>query len=928
MTLYCPLIAQAGWGRYAPTEQVPVPFTVTPTAGAEVGIAFTAADPADLDVFLIGDAQVYFVAKGTTITLSFGQFTGPTVTAPADRDLAALWIDPAKLTACDSIGQPKPEWWTFEVDPDPGVTVLSLIQGFVAADAAAKGLTEADLQAKFGAGLAPIWVKPATGPLAIGKLALQVGPVSTRIRAYGVFGGAATQLDALSALLSLATVEPTLAPPAGATDSPHPVLRDAKAVAATSPVTLHARFVFFEPTSSTGNATSLPGKGDFNAVPVGSTIALQKRSGTTYTTLASAAVASNGQVALTVARADLASQAATDVMLLRLTLPANTTVVPQYQHKNEPREAPQAFETDGVSHQWLTEGIGSRDGALPDLNLLRTLAGTAVGSAASPIEFSAGFHLFLKLCFPVVYTSGSDPNAQFKVKSTLLPKGVMVWIKDGTTELARFRTDEHGMIFGTVTRWRSPLAHFDLYVVYDIVDPSVRLQRLAGGTLATSGTVTDAMSIEHIDVAVMARGTRDIPRVLDVVEVTTAAYPPSSFNAPLGHSAGVLFAFQQIRYVHQWWHALTDDAGEAPANRIVDKSFATLLEELATPTSTEFQYQGKKYKRGLPVVVVAEPVANRGDIYGAALRDPYKVGSDDFYRWALTLYGKNSFRMGETLTKSTPAGGTTTFVPRVPDRVQFWRPHTIWHEYSHVVVNIALGLLDDLAADDRFIAVKSAFPAEIDRIAANGWDVLSEGIPYLVQNALEGSISGSTPVLVDPAKTPTFIKVLDTGGAVIQLDAGATTPLADKRLGLRVTQPFVFGLWAALTRIGALQDLQSVFSGPPKGNELATTATFLSTQAANHAFRRLVWGPLRMIRVPTVPPQSWTDIGGTPTAPITIQAPTTFDFLRLFKTSFYPGLTAADQAIVRDLFGDVSAPDPIDNSPNPEQVSYYLWFDW
>ena len=924
MTLYCPLIAQAGWGRYAPTTDVPVPFTVTPTPDAEVGIAFTAADPADLDVFLVGDAQVYFVAKGTTVPLAFGKFAGPTVTAPTDRDLAALWIDPTKLTACDSIGQPKPEWWTFEVDP--GVTVLSLIQGFVAADAAAKGMTEADLQAKFGAGLAPIWVKPAAGPLAIGKLALQVGAVATRIRTYGVFGGVPTQLDALSALLSLATVEPTLTPPTGATASPHPVLRDAKAAAATSPVTLHARFVSFEP-RSTGDATSLESKGEFKPVPAGSMIALQNRSGTTYTTLASATVASNGQVALTVPRAGLASQPASDVMLLRLTLPANTTVVPQYQHKNEPREAAQAFETDGAADQWLTEGIGSRDGALPDLELLRTLAGTTVGSAASPIEFSAGFHLFLKLRFPVVYTSGSGTSAQFNVQSTPMPKGVMVWVKDGPTELARFRTDEHGMIFGTVTRWRSPLTHFDLYIVYDIVDPSIRLQRLTGATLATDGTRSDSTCLEQLDVAVMAKGTRAAPKLANLVDVTTVATAPSSFNAPLGRSAGVLFALQQIRYVHQWWHALTDDAGEAPANRIVDKSFATLLEELATQAAP-LNYQGNSYKRGLPVVVVAAPAANNEHIYGAALRDPYKVGADDFYRWALVLYGKDSFRMGDRLTMPSPAGGTTTFEPEVPNRVQYWRRHTIWHEYSHVVVNIGLGLLDDLDADDRFIAVKSAVGPKIDQIAANGWDVLSEGIPYLIQNALEGSVSGSTPVLVNPAATPTFIKVLDPSGAVIQLDQGAATTVADKRLGLRVMQPFVFGLWAALTRIGALKDLQSLFGGPPTGNELAKTATFLSTPAANHAFRRLVWGPLRTIRAPTVVPQSWTDIGGTTTAPITIQAPTTFDFLRLFKTSFYSGVTAADRAIVRDLFGDVSAPDPIDTSPNPEQVSYYLWFDW
>ena len=59
-----------------------------------------------------------------------------------------------------------------------------------------------------------------------------------------------------------------------------------------------------------------------------------------------------------------------------------------------------------------------------------------------------------------------------------------------------------------------------------------------------------------------------------------------------------------------------------------------------------------------------------------------------------------------------------------------------------------------------------------------------------------------------------------------------------------------------------------------------------------------------------------------------VAAPTTHDFLQHFRNSFHAGLSAADQKSVRDLYGDVGAPDPVDGSANAEQVSHYLWFTW
>jgi hypothetical protein len=237
------------------------------------------------------------------------------------------------------------------------------------------------------------------------------------------------------------------------------------------------------------------------------------------------------------------------------------------------------------------------------------------------------------------------------------------------------------------------------------------------------------------------------------------------------------------------------------------------------------------------------------------------------------------------------------------------------------VTNVCLELLSDLDAYDRFVAVKSPNATTVDAIEANGWNVLSEGIPYLVQVGLEGSIFGITPALVNPVAARTYMMVMD-GAAPVRLNQGPATTLADPRLGLRVVLAFVWGLWRALRRIGTCDDLTTLFGGPPNGSDLATTAAFLATPRANQAFRRLVWGPLRAVRDATVGNNRWVDLDGR------IRAPTTHDFFQYFQQQFVAGLTPADAKIVRDLYGDVDAPDPVDGSPNGEQVSYHLWFDW
>ena len=234
------------------------------------------------------------------------------------------------------------------------------------------------------------------------------------------------------------------------------------------------------------------------------------------------------------------------------------------------------------------------------------------------------------------------------------------------------------------------------------------------------------------------------------------------------------------------------------------------------------------------------------DVNGHTIVDENTFGEVDFdqndspnFRWWLYLYGHDSFKMDQKLSvRNTTTGATLlTCDIRNEDKVQFWRYHTIWHEFTHAVFNIAIDRLKNLDIHSQLVLAKDpGTSGNIDKITPDGWSVLEEAFAAIPEAALEGKLTGSEPVFSPNATaTPRFMKIvkIDTTPGAIQdayckkdtfdrlISDGINAPnVLDWRLGLRVPTAFTWGLWTALVDLGGFDTLETIFGGPPRGNDL------------------------------------------------------------------------------------------------------------
>ena len=937
-TLFVPLLDEARMADVSAND-----FSLTARDG-DVGLNVQYVELLGLDptVFMIAPGEVFFVPAGATVTPA----DGPEVSAPLDRHLVLIHVLSTYEWApiLSATGQPIADWWALE-----GVALESFEAFLDGADldalAKPRGYANGgDLRAAVLAGAAGLNVLLADeAPVVLGSLGPAVdGLYTLGLRAWATYEAGISELDAAMALATFRSLAPSLAA--------HPLIAAVLADVGTRDVEIHVRFVYWQPNAS--NAASETDKGSFVPVPNGATISLQKSNPAfDYTELVKATVAADGQAMLTAPRALLnaVDLAAGERLMFRVDLPAGTTITPQYQHAGTPRDRLQHVVWGTFSDSWLTGGRTTTDESIGDLGFLVNNPNALVGSAAQPLEYYVGVPIFLQVQYPVVYAAGADPSATFETVIRKAPKGLKVEVRDTSSApntLGLFRTDEHGQIWGTLTNGFDGLVGLEVLVHYEIEDRSIGLLPILGDVVegGSAPVTTYSSNADGRNAAVIGaplNATLGRPggassatalATLQVGFVTLSGTADSAFSSVHGRHAGVVHALQQLRYVHQWFHHLTSGF----SLNGVDESWSAILARHrgtgvwpSGPTP-----QDQTYAIDLPCIRVTEALPlPKEDLFGEADQVELPTTTATKTRaWRLTLYGHDHFTMGSTLN-----GAPVAF----DNRAQFWRLHTLWHEWTHAVVNI---VLDRLANLDQHIVMVSAkdektsgqpytirldFPdtGNGNFPISGGWSALEEAVAAVPEAALMDKATGVQPNLSpSPTAVPRYHEVffekagvntpkLLNQGLTIDLNDRTGPPvLNDQRLGLRVPLAFAWALWTALKEVGGFNTtLESTVTGGDVVNDLKDKVAYLSDAKAKAIFQALVWGPLVARRTPDIvgSPSQWNDL----TTPAF--GPTTFSWMQAIETQFWNTLSATDRTALKDLFGAADSP-----------VSFYLWFSF
>jgi hypothetical protein len=947
-TVFLPLVDEAHMAAHPSSELALHAHTVD--TGLDVTFAETTGiDPA---VFMIAPGEVFCVLAGTTKTFA----AGPTVTAPADRHVLLFHIvttyEWAPILAPS--GQPVAEWWAVE-----GIALDSFETFLDGADLATIGggrgyASGEDYRLAIVGGLASFNV--LLGDKAAAPVATLDAPVNGArtlgLRAWATFATGLLELDAGTAIATFAQLAPSL--------TAHPLLVAVSSDVSTRDVTIHVRFVCWTPNAASADETS---KGQSVPVPVNSKISLRKRSAAgAYTSIVDAVVAANGQVALVAPRAALnaVNLAAGERLAFHLEVPAGSPFTPQYQHNQTPRGPAAGLTWSSTPDTWGTDGRSTIDEAIVNLDFLVNYANAVVGLSAQPIEYYAGLPVFLQITYPTVYTTGAGAAAKFATQMRKAPKGLVVEIRDAATPpaqpaLATFRTDEHGQVWGVVLTGSDGLAApIEVIVKYEIEDTGIGLLKIEGdvvegGNPPVSSYSSKANPINSVTFAAPIKSSIGKPTgagvatglaPLQVGSVAIGTGAVSDFTSVDGRHAGVVHALQQLRYVHQWFHYLTDGftfaSNDESWSGILARSNGAAGTWPSAPTAAD-----QNYTIALPVVRVTEPLPGAAeDRFGEADLDELAgSGGQKQRRWRLTLRGHTHFTMNSTLAGVPVA---------LPNKEQFWRCHTIWHEWTHAVVNVVLERLKNFdnntymtynKNDTTSGRVPGVIVDDFDpRVGgfrmSGGWSTLEEGLAAIPEAALRETCSGFTPVY-DPSDTaaPRFLVVdidaagnqdgVVTRGADLDLNQGlqvnlnlkivGAPPLNDQRLGLRVPLAFTFGLWTALRQVGRFNETLEARVTGAHLNDLKDAVAYLSSAKAKRVFQALVWGPLVASRTPDVPgsPPQWHDL--------TVDAfgPTTFSFMHAIQTKFWTTPAGADRTAVKKLLGKADSP-----------LSFYVWFSF
>ena len=953
-TVFLPLIAEDRMADFPATDLMLLPRTTD--SGRDV--QFQAATGIDPTIFMIAPGEVFLVLAGTTVTLP----NGPTITAPATRHVVAMHVVTTFEWApvLTPTGQPIAEWWAIEgIWLDSFEAFLNLLD--LAALAAAHGYASADeYRTAVMAGAASFNVllsDEAPAPLASLDPPAN-GVHSFGLRAWATYETGVLELDAASALATFKQLAPSL--------ETHPLLGAGLGDVSTSDVTIHVRFVYWLP--NVANAPDETHKGSFDFVSPGSTIALAKKTAAgTYETIVDSEVGLGGQVALVAPRADLnaVNLAAGEKLVFRVDIPPAIRFTSQYQHDGTPRSREDSF-LWGVlpPNAWVTDGRSTTDEAIENLDFLVNYSNSVVGSSAQPIEYYVGIPVFLQITYPVVYYSGAGASAKFEVLTRKAPKGLLVEIRDANTPssgppLGTFRTDEHGQVWGTLLQAYDGMASpFEVLVWYEIEDASIGLPKIEGEVVEGGHTIrgyssnNDARNSAALSVPLKCRFGRPDGGARATALLTVQAgfveikgHAVSRFVSDGGRHAGMLHALQQVRYMHQWFSALTSGFMFGG----VDESWAAALTR-HTGASCSNGPNGN-YTVQLPKIRVTEPKTTKVETGEADINEGLQgETAPDFrelpiLRWWLVLYGFDSFAMNQTVRVPDLVNGglKRTNFPLIDQRLQFWRVHTIWHEFTHAVMNMAWDRLLNFPVHSAWSNAKNpqasgALHELIQDVndkklgdLYGGWSTLEEALAAVPEAALMRKVSGTQPEW-DPGPTsaPRYLMMdhdaagkadhsLDRG-IDLTLDAGPLSftrlvgaPVSDRRLGLRVPIAFTWALWTALQQVGAFdRTLETSVTGTDPINELDTVVPYLRSAGSRQVFQSLFWGPLVATRTPDIAgvPPRWNDF--TNAAP----APTTLSFIGALQNNFWAtGLGVADRAKVKALFGDAD---------NPE--SYYLSF--
>jgi hypothetical protein len=940
-TVFLPLINETRMAEYLPGDFQLHPHLNDPG----IDIVYFPLEWDDRSVFMIAPGEVFFIAAGTSMTFT----NGPEVSAPADKNVVLVHVMSTYEWApiLVATGQPVAEWWGFE-----GITSISFELFLDTYDletlATSRGFADGgELRAAILASTASLNVLLSDKqPSSFGVLGSGVDdPVTLGVRTWASYETGLTELDALSSLATMKQLAPGL--------ENHPLIANVLSEINNTDVTIHVRFVYWQPNEV--DAACETDKGQFTPVPAGSKISLQKCSPTlTYTTIVEETVVDNGQVALSVPRIDLTSVDLIngERLVFRVELPASTKFTTQYQHQQKTRVSDQFMSWGIDTDAWITYDRPTTDNSITSLDFLISLESTIVGSSNQPLEYYAGIPVFLQIQYPVVYYEGDEESADFQQEIRKAPKGLLIEILSSGITLGEFRTDEHGQVWGSILQANEADVSLDVRVNYEMEDETIKLLPIRGEvsennvarnsyegsfdhytgepffTRMVSSIGTTAGNLTATGLATLQIGSVTITNTAGV----------SKFESLNGRDAGVIYALQQIRYIHQWFYYLTEGFGYHGSYQ----SWSAILarHDGGIGHCPSCPPADQNYTIALPYVRVTEPLFGDDETrFGEVKLLP--TPDNQAVAWWLILYGHDSFTMNRKMAGKDVA---------LPNKVQFWRDHTIWHEFTHAVLNMVFNLAFDL---DMYGAIDNAkFPLTSGRInepIPDGWSTLEEAVAAISEVTLSGKFSGiGVQLSPNPTASPRYVAVYDRQRDIgVLLNDGMNVPtVLDWRLGLRVPIAFTFGLWTALQQLAGYDTIYNIFGGPPSGNDLRDTITSLADTNAKRIFENLIWGPLIALGTPQDPgpPHKWDDLdgsqpgftatdsegkggagpvfGATGSRRIRINGPSTHRFMEVMQQQFWVNFNLGEQDQLRDLFGDV------DDLPNVANMSFYLWFDF
>jgi hypothetical protein len=252
----------------------------------------------------------------------------------------------------------------------------------------------------------------------------------------------------------------------------------------------------------------------------------------------------------------------------------------------------------------------------------------------------------------------------------------------------------------------------------------------------------------------------------------------SRFVSDDGRHAGILHALQQVRYMHHWFRILTTGFMFGGA----DESWTAILARHNNAHGVNGP--AGPYNVLLPKVRVTEPktvnVEDGQPNINEGLQGELAIdGSDPAnLRWWVVLYGFDRFSMNQTVQVPDGNSGLERIpLPQPEIRTQFWRVHTIWHEFTHAVINMALNRLLDMNVHAAWVNAKN--PLASGRIHEliqdvvdphlgplyGGWSTLEEALAAVPEAALMKKASGVEPSWdPGPASNPRHL-VMDRDAA-------------------------------------------------------------------------------------------------------------------------------------------------------------------